>query len=84
VSSIDNGAMVTSNQVDVTHYPKSTLPFDVTHYPKSGHGIAVSLQYFHTMPYDPQQHHRRSVRLKGYDYTQPGVYQKTGLKTPSF
>jgi putative transposase len=53
------------------------LPFDVTHYPKSGHDNAVSLQYFHAMPYDPQQHHRRSVRLKGYDYTQPGVYYIT-------
>ncbi|BAY76754.1 hypothetical protein NIES25_32110 [Nostoc linckia NIES-25] len=26
------------------------------------------------MPYDPQKHHRRSIRLKGYDYTQPGAY----------
>ncbi|MBA2224698.1 transposase [Thermogemmata fonticola] len=25
-------------------------------------------------PYDPQRHHRRSIRLKGYDYTQPGAY----------
>ena len=24
--------------------------------------------------YDPQKHHRRSIRLKGYDYTQPGGY----------
>jgi putative transposase len=24
--------------------------------------------------YDPQKHHRRSTRLKGYDYTQPGAY----------
>ena len=24
--------------------------------------------------YDPQKHHRRSVRLTGYDYAQPGVY----------
>jgi len=24
--------------------------------------------------YDPQKHHRRSIRLKGYDYTQPGAY----------
>jgi putative transposase len=23
---------------------------------------------------DPQKHHRRSIRLKGYDYTQPGAY----------
>ncbi len=26
------------------------------------------------MRYDPQNHHRRSIRLKGYDYTQPGAY----------
>ena len=26
------------------------------------------------MTYDPQKHNRRSIRLKGYDYTQPGVY----------
>jgi len=26
------------------------------------------------MPYDPQHHHRRSIRLPGYDYTQPGAY----------
>ncbi len=24
--------------------------------------------------YDPDRHHRRSIRLKGYDYTQPGAY----------
>ena len=26
------------------------------------------------MPYNPNIHHRRSIRLKGYDYTQPGLY----------
>lgn len=26
------------------------------------------------MPYDPARHHRRSVRLKGYDYAQAGAY----------
>ena len=26
------------------------------------------------MKYDPQKHHRRSIRLKEYDYTQPGAY----------
>jgi len=26
------------------------------------------------MKYDLQKHHRRSIRLRGYDYTQPGVY----------
>ncbi|MCB9075736.1 MAG: hypothetical protein H6552_09395 [Chitinophagales bacterium] len=26
------------------------------------------------MPYNPQKHHRRSIRLKGYDYAQAGLY----------
>ena len=26
------------------------------------------------MPYDPEVHHRRSVRLSGYDYSSPGAY----------
>ena len=26
------------------------------------------------MNYDPRRHHRRSIRLKGYDYTQAGAY----------
>jgi len=26
------------------------------------------------MKYDPTKHHRRSIRLKGYDYTQAGAY----------
>ena len=26
------------------------------------------------MPYDPAKHHRRSIRLQGYDYSQPGTY----------
>jgi REP element-mobilizing transposase RayT len=26
------------------------------------------------MPFDPQRHHRRSIRLKGYDYSQAGAY----------
>ena len=26
------------------------------------------------MKYDPQIHHRRSIRLKGYDYSQSGLY----------
>ena len=24
--------------------------------------------------YEPEKHHRRSIRLRGYDYTQPGAY----------
>lgn len=26
------------------------------------------------MPFDPERHHRRSIRLPGYDYTQEGAY----------
>jgi REP element-mobilizing transposase RayT len=26
------------------------------------------------MPYNPAKHHRRSIRLPGYDYTQSGAY----------
>ena len=26
------------------------------------------------MKYDPEIHHRRSIRLQGYDYSQPGAY----------
>ncbi|MGK7875021.1 MAG: transposase [Xenococcaceae cyanobacterium] len=29
------------------------------------------------MGYDPKKHHRRSIRLPGYDYTQPGAYYVT-------
>ena len=27
-----------------------------------------------SMAYDPQKHHRHSIRLKGYDYTRAGAY----------
>jgi REP element-mobilizing transposase RayT len=29
------------------------------------------------MKYNPEKHHRRSIRLKGYDYSQPGGYYVT-------
>ena len=29
------------------------------------------------MKYDPQKHHRRSIRLKDYDYSQSGAYYVT-------
>ena len=28
----------------------------------------------HRVSYDPDKHHRRSIRLRGYDYAQPGAY----------
>jgi REP element-mobilizing transposase RayT len=39
------------------------------------------------MPYDPERHHRRSVRIPGYDYSQPGwcfVTVCTHLREPLF
>jgi hypothetical protein len=30
-----------------------------------------------TPRYDPQKHHRRSIRLPDYDYAQPGAYYIT-------
>ncbi len=29
------------------------------------------------MNYNPEKHHRRSIRLKGYDYTREGAYYFT-------
>jgi len=29
------------------------------------------------MKYDPKKHHRRSIRLRGYDYSKPGAYYVT-------
>ncbi len=29
------------------------------------------------MKFDPEKHHRRSIRLKGYDYSRPGAYYVT-------
>ena len=37
-------------------------------------GQTLALRGVKTMKYDPQKHHRRSIRLKGYDYAQPGAY----------
>ena len=33
--------------------------------------------YFFFMRYDSFKHHRRSIRLKGYDYSSPGAYYVT-------
>ena len=38
------------------------------------HGQCFALTGDDAMPYDPKKHHRRSIRLAGYDYTQPGAY----------
>ncbi len=38
--------------------------------------ISIKPSYFKDAPlkYDPNIHHRRSIRIKGYDYSQPNVY----------
>ena len=34
----------------------------------NGEGEAISMKY------DPEKHHRRSIRLRGYNYSKPGTY----------
>jgi REP element-mobilizing transposase RayT len=35
------------------------------------------IRQFSLVPYNPNKHHRRSLRLPGYNYTQPGAYYIT-------
>jgi len=42
-------------------------------FPVRTHGSA-SFSSIPAMPYNPRIHHRRSYRLRGYDYAQPGLY----------
>jgi putative transposase len=39
-----------------------------------GAGLRPTLPGNTGMTYNPDKHHRRSIRLKGYDYAQPGAY----------
>jgi putative transposase len=39
--------------------------------------LAVPLQDPKNMKIDPKIHHRRSIRLPGYDYTRAGAYYIT-------
>ena len=36
--------------------------------------MRVRSYFDRSMPYNPEQHHRRSIRLRGYDYSSPGYY----------
>jgi len=49
-----------------------------TYGPVIGHGAGYPAkclaQGVKMTPYDPDKHHRRSIRLEGYDYTQAGAY----------
>ncbi len=47
---------------------------------RARHGVPEGTPWYaHTnlMPYDPNKHHRRSIRVKGYDYSKPGWYYVT-------
>ena len=50
------------------NYPNGIIPTELSqwNYPNDGKT--------HMTKFDPQSHHRRSIRLKGYDYTTPGAY----------
>jgi putative transposase len=37
-------------------------------------GVTLLIMGNMHMTYDPDRHHRRSIRLRGYDYAQPGAY----------
>jgi putative transposase len=39
--------------------------------------VACTLYNSHMTKFDPKKHHRRSIRLKGYDYAQAGAYYVT-------
>ena len=39
--------------------------------------IVNNIYNFVMTKFDPQKHHRRSIRLKGYDYSQEGAYYVT-------
>lgn len=41
---------------------------------RGGHGGTPLQHNQRTMKYDQAKHHRRSIRLKGYDYSQSGAY----------
>src|SRR3990172_10494093 len=40
---------------------------------RATHRVAPT-KYTQSMNYNPDIHHRRSIRLKGFDYSQPGTY----------
>src|SRR3990172_10404651 len=54
----------------VSIFVKPRLPFKCT---------LIMMKKIKSKPtkYDPTLHHRRSIRLKGYDYSQPGAYYVT-------
>ena len=47
-------------------------PYEGMGDPPAGRGAIRELPRH--MAYDPQIHHRRSIRLGGYDYSRPGAY----------
>ena len=41
---------------------------------KTGHPHGGAPTYYRMVKFDPEIHHRRSIRLKGYNYSQQGAY----------
>lgn len=51
------------------------IPFALNSYLCISTPQKLLLHKLHAMPpYDPQRHNRKSIRLKGYDYSQSGLY----------
>ncbi len=59
----------------ISVFVKPNLPLFHHHrYPYPIFIHPTSSTTFLTMKFDPQKHHRRSIRLKGYNYAEPGAY----------
>ena len=50
------------------------LPMTTKGTHQMGAHTGAPLPEVNRMAYDPHKHHRRSIRLKGYDYSQKGMY----------
>ena len=55
-------------------FARTVRPVHRPYSPYDPYGFIKIIKY---MPYDPNLHHRRSIRLKGYDYSQSGYYYIT-------
>ena len=57
----------------MNHAPTSDLPNDGIRYCRPGVRRFYQSATLATQ-YNPEKHHRRSIRLTGYDYRQSGIY----------
>ena len=54
-------------------YPIHAIKIGISTHPQKSNNLESSIS-IHGMKYNRQIHHRRSIRLKEYDYGQPGAY----------